>query len=54
MSTIRDVAKLANVSTATVSRILNKWSGEGLIEMHRKEFVIHDMSALLHKIIPQP
>ena len=51
---MEDLAALLDETRLNVSRILNKWCGEGLIEMHRKEFVIHDMSALLHKIIPQP
>lgn len=51
---MEDLAALLDETRLNVSRILNKWSGEGLIEMHRKEFVIHDMADLLHKIIPQP
>ena len=51
---MEDLAALLDETRLNVSRILNKWCGEGLIEMHRKEFVIHDMADLLHKIIPQP
>ena len=51
---MEDLAALLDETRLNVSRILNKWCGEGLIEMHRKEFVIHDMDALLHKITPQP
>ena len=51
---MEDLAGLLDETRLNVSRVLNRWHEEGLIEMRRKEFVIHDMAALLHKIAPQP
>ena len=44
---MEDLAALLDDTRLNVSRILNKWRGEGLIEMHRKEFVIPDVQKLI-------
>ncbi len=52
MSTIRDVAKLANVSTATVSRILNNDSKYKMTEETKKR-VLDAVAALQYEIQPK-
>lgn len=51
MSTIRDVAKLANVSTATVSRVLNNDSKYKMTE-ETKQRVLDAVSALNYELAP--
>lgn len=52
MSTIRDVAKLANVSTATVSRVLNNDSKYKMTDETRNR-VLSAVEALDYKLQPQ-
>ena len=49
---MEDLAALLDDTRLNVSRILNKWRQEGLIEMRRKEFIIHDLADLSHKMAP--
>lgn len=53
MSTIRDVAKLANVSTATVSRILNQDPRHKITEETKKR-VLDAVKTLDYKLQPRP
>lgn len=43
---MEDLAKLLDDTRLNVSNVLNKWQEEGLIEMHRKEFIFHDIERL--------
>lgn len=43
---MEDLAALLDDTRLNVSRILNKWREEGLVEMRRKEFVIPDVRKL--------
>jgi Mn-dependent DtxR family transcriptional regulator len=43
---MEDLARLLDSTRLNVSDILNKWQKEGLIEMHRKEFVFLDLERL--------
>lgn len=43
---MEDLARLLDNTRLNVSDILNKWQKEGLIEMHRKEFVFLDLERL--------
>ena len=43
---MEDFARLLDDTRLNVSRVLNKWQSEGLIEMKRKEFVFHKVEDL--------
>ena len=43
---MEDLASLLDDTRLNISNILNKWRNEGLIEMHRKEFIFHDVERL--------
>ena len=42
-----DLGMLLDSTRANVSRILNAWEEEGIVELHRKEIVLPDVSRLL-------
>ncbi len=48
---MEDLAQLLDTTRLNVSAVLNKWRAEGLIEMRRKEFIIHDTNVLLQKYV---
>lgn len=48
---MEELAHLLGCTRLSVSDILNKWKEEGLIEMHRMEFVVHDIANLLEKTL---
>lgn len=43
---MEDLAGLLDDTRLNVSRVLNKWSREGRVEMHRKEFVFREVERL--------
>ena len=43
---MEDLALLLDDTRLNVSNVLNKWQEEGIIEMHRKEFVFLDVERL--------
>ena len=47
---MEDLACLFDDTRLNVSRILNKWQSEGIIEMRRKEFVFHEVEKLFSKM----
>lgn len=48
---MEELARLLGCTRLNVSSILNKWKEEGLIEMRRKAFVVHDIAKLLEKTL---
>ena len=44
---MEDLAALLDDTRLNVSRVLNKWSREGRVEMHRKEFVFREVERIL-------
>ena len=49
---MEDLARLLDDTRLNVSRILNRWQSEGLIEMHRKEFIFRRVERLLDRECP--
>ena len=49
---MEDLARLMDDTRLNISNVLNQWQAEGLIEMRRKEFIIHDLADLSHKMAP--
>ena len=43
---MEDLAALLDDTRLNVSRVLNKWSQEGRVEMHRKEFIFREVERL--------
>lgn len=44
-----DLARLLDDTRLNISMVLNKWQAEGLIEMRRKEFVLHEVERLFSR-----
>ena len=44
---MEDLAGILDDTRLNVSRVLNKWSREGRVEMHRKEFIFREVERIL-------